>query len=120
MGADEQLWGEIVEIEREYIPPEGAMKWWGLYEELRLRLDRTSPDNALIVPFQTTRTATAAGKALAQFTWPYKIDLFPRGNLLYVARQSNLTKTNGRRPRGSGEAGFVDDLREAIAEEDEK
>lgn len=99
MVAAEQLWGEIVEVGREYILPIKGLKWFDLYSDLVLRLERTNRDNALLVPFSNSRIATAAAKALEKFVWPTPVDLFPRGKLLYVAHHSNLTKASGDRPR---------------------
>lgn len=99
MDAD-NLWGEIVEVEREYMPSRTRSKWYSLFEELRLRLEQTHYDKALFVPFDNPKFAESAYHALKKMKWPTSVDMVCRGGKLFVAHGRNLTRQSKQgRPR---------------------
>jgi hypothetical protein len=58
-----QSWGEIKEVDRE-IANIRCLKWFELYHELQLRLERTDSSRALSVPFGNVKVAESAKTSL--------------------------------------------------------
>lgn len=67
MGKTNSHWGQIREIEAIDMPPEKAGKYWPLFKELCLRLEKTNGSNALVIAFATGRQAGSARAAMSRY-----------------------------------------------------
>lgn len=58
----------VTEVSVSNMPPAGACKWWGLYHEIILRLEKTPERMALRVALPEGSGAEGAKAAIARFT----------------------------------------------------
>lgn len=97
-GNGNKPWGQIKQIDADEVPPprNAPGRWYELYQELGLRLERTGPGFALVVPFETKRDATLAQTALRKYfkqrNGEGHAELTMRGQDIFVRRGPNYAK----------------------------
>lgn len=59
-------WHNINEIDAAEMPPSHYGKWWPLFAEIRLRLEKTPPAFALQIEMESSQAAVSAQRAITR------------------------------------------------------
>ncbi len=72
MSDHKKLWGDIKEVDKT-LASFRRLDWAELFNEVSLRLERTSGDNALAIPFGNAKLGKAASNSLSKKFDPKKV-----------------------------------------------